>query len=383
MKAAPASPRAVPGSLLASDAESWLVVVLAHDEGVALIEACLTSVGVAVQRLRQVRPSALVRVCVVDDEWGDTTSPARPLATGLGFDYRSTTGSIARKRNLGLDHAASDFVAFTDADCQVDPDWLVAHSKAYHRSPTAPGVVGTTLFQGARSPTLEAARYCGLLVGFGFPGMMTHAMWGPCSNLSLRAEVLAAVGGFDERFGNAAEDVDLGLRVLAEGGAPLLCLQDAPVQHDVPRFLDGVYRRAFRWGCGEATLLCLHPERHALAAAPGWLTGLTALLLGLALAARTGSVSPLVWFLAVFAVAGPSLEGRAGGGGLSVVWRARLLRALFGVGTLVGLARLGRPSLMFRAMNYGSGQFAHEWPAASRRLWEATVYLVGAACLFS
>jgi glycosyltransferase involved in cell wall biosynthesis len=68
------------------------------------------------------------RLIVVDQSTNDETerSLADLVAAGR-IDYvRTTTVGLSRARNIGLRHARTRVVAFTDDDCETPDDWLQA-----------------------------------------------------------------------------------------------------------------------------------------------------------------------------------------------------------------------------------------------------------------
>src|SRR5438105_1416080 len=70
-----------------------------------------------------------LEILVIDQSTNDSTR--RAIADISGCDPRlrvhsTRTEGLARARNLGIQLAVGDVVAFTDDDCVVDPGWLRA-----------------------------------------------------------------------------------------------------------------------------------------------------------------------------------------------------------------------------------------------------------------
>jgi glycosyltransferase involved in cell wall biosynthesis len=326
-------------------------------------------------------PTCTVHIRVVDDSAPRLQHTLQEAADSLGIELMHLAGTISQKRNAGCRNSDADIVVFTDADCNVDHGWLVAHASAYVKHPAAPGVAGVTIHQAESTPGYVAARRGGFLVGFQFPEMMPTTLWAPCSNLSLRMDIFRQVGGFDEAFAFAAEDVDLGLRVCAMSGQRIVCEASALVYHAPEPFARGISRRAWVWGKGEALLMTRH-VRHLVPSPPK--SVLFALLsLGWALTSTLAyhNLAAVIIFLAIYVFGGPLLEAWETKTDWSVIVRVRLLQMLFQLGICVGLLKAKRPGLLGKQMNYGEGQFAYEWPAAVRTIWEFFVFLllVGAA----
>lgn len=115
-----------------------------------------------------------------------------------GFPFvrlvRSTDGlSPGAARNLGVEAAGGEFLAFTDADCRPEPTWLAAAVAALesgarmvggpilHTRPFHPVAVADNLQQFAEFPPTRPA------------GAATHF---PTCNVALRADDFQAAGGF-------------------------------------------------------------------------------------------------------------------------------------------------------------------------------------------
>jgi histidinol-phosphate phosphatase family protein len=147
------------------------------------------------------------RIVVVDDR----RDASAPLAVRAGVRVvRGPARGPAAARNAGWRACAADWVAFLDDDVVPEPDWLSAlEADLAAAAPDVAGVRGRVVvpLPRDRRPTdwerntkaLETARWA-------------------TADLAYRRAVLAALGGFDERFPRAyREDADLALRATAAG----------------------------------------------------------------------------------------------------------------------------------------------------------------------
>jgi HAD superfamily hydrolase (TIGR01662 family) len=153
------------------------------------------------------RPAELI---LVDDR--PSGAPLRPDRPGLPpvRVVRTGGGGPARARNLGWRTARTPWIAFLDDDVVPDPDWF--ERLAEDLADLGPDVAGS---QGrVRVPLPEDRRPTDWERGTA--GLATSS-W-ITADLAYRRSVLAAVGGFDERFPRAfREDSDLALRVMDTG----------------------------------------------------------------------------------------------------------------------------------------------------------------------
>jgi FkbM family methyltransferase len=156
-----------------------------------------------------------------------------------------------KSRNLGIQHARGHVFAFTDDDCEPDTQWL-ANAYKYFQDDGIVGIEGLV-----QSDATDAERYR-IVTNQGFEGVgfMT-------ANLFLRKEIIAKLGGFDERFERPfREDTDLGWRALAYGQIPFA--RDVKVLHpaqprDVQREAGDGRTRLFEY---DPILFHKHPERY-------------------------------------------------------------------------------------------------------------------------
>lgn len=150
-----------------------------------------------------------------------------------------------RARNAGARATSSELIAFLDADCVPDPGWLDALTACLREHDLAGGRV--------------------IVEGGGFDGAwrlkqeetITSQGWSGAGNLGIRRELFERLGGFDERFTRAAEDVDLCLRA----GAIAYC-PDAVVRHAAATSVRAFVARGFRHGYGTTQLGTRSDWRH-------------------------------------------------------------------------------------------------------------------------
>ena len=169
----------------------------------------------------------------------------------LQYIHTQEKGAV-KARNTGIKHAKGQIIAFTDDDCEPDPEWL---AKAYEYFKDQ-GVVGIEGF--IKSDQSDKNRYR-IVTNEGFEGLgfMT-------ANLFLRRDILDKIGGFDERFDHPhfREDTDIAWRALAYGQIPFA--HDVQVFHPAhPRDIqrESSQERA-KFFVQDPLLFYKHPERY-------------------------------------------------------------------------------------------------------------------------
>jgi O-antigen biosynthesis protein len=229
------------------------VVVPAYNSAKAL-GACLRSL------FAQAYPLDRYAIVVVDDgSTDDTAEVARALAeegwAGRLTVVRKANGGPASARNAGI--AATDddddveVIAFLDADCVADPDWLEA-LVACLSSTGAAGVGGplvNVVAPGWVSRYLDAARFYRHRVRR--DGAVDYLV---TANVAFRRTALLAVGGFSQRKGAWGEDADLSFRLIQSGYTLLLAQQGIVTHYGSPTTLGGFARDLFRYGYGNGVL---------------------------------------------------------------------------------------------------------------------------------
>jgi len=203
-------------------------------------------------------------VIVVNDGSSDTSAE---IAKRHGVRLVETAHrGLSHARNVGIAHASGEIVAFLDDDAYPDHDWLY-YIAASLRANGHAGVGGPNIApdDGRVAECVAAA-----------PGGPIHVLISdreaehlPGCNMAFRKSALEEIGGFDERFRVAGDDVDVCWR-LQESGRTLGFSAGAVVMHrrrdSVRRYL----RQQYGYGEAEALLERKWPGRYNRAGSSRW-----------------------------------------------------------------------------------------------------------------
>ncbi|MHB1469641.1 MAG: glycosyltransferase family 2 protein [Solirubrobacteraceae bacterium] len=192
------------------------------------------------QLLAQEHPS--FEVVVVDDGSDDATvRVAEEAAAGSGMVriVRSAENrGCPHARNLGVEHAAGDIVAFIDSDGFATPSWL-SRLAAELDDPSVGGVA-STVFMDANPLVLNGAG--GIVNRQGWAAdlcmseplqqaeLATEVLYPMGCGMAFRRSALERVGPFDDQMLNYYDDVDYGIRVW-RAGFRIVLAKDAWIDH--------------------------------------------------------------------------------------------------------------------------------------------------------
>lgn len=208
----------------------------------AQLSACLKSLGTSAR-------SPLEVIVVTADSDDDLT------ALQADFPYvkwlRTTDANRSIQRNLALQMARGEIVAFLDGTCCVDPKWVTALSVAFADSPEVAAITGLVVPQEIQSSSSAwfEQRYS-LDRGFqrtwhrldfteSIPWVELGTMWvGSGANMAFRRSLFETIGEFDPALDQAnstwaGADLEIFSRVLLSGKT-LLYEPSAVVRHFLP-----------------------------------------------------------------------------------------------------------------------------------------------------
>jgi GT2 family glycosyltransferase len=185
-----------------------------------------------------------------------TPGPAR-LAGPTVRVIRQENRGLSAARNVGLQAATGNIIAYTDSDCFSDPDWLTHLVHQLQRTGAAAvGGPNLTPEDGWLAACVAAA-----------PGQPTHVLESdqeaehiPGCNMAFRREALLAINGFDPQYRKAGDDVDVCWR-LQQAGYWITFAPGAFVWHHRRQNPRAYLRQQAGYGEAEALLQFKHPDR--------------------------------------------------------------------------------------------------------------------------
>jgi cellulose synthase/poly-beta-1,6-N-acetylglucosamine synthase-like glycosyltransferase len=213
-------------------------VIVPVRDGESTIADCLDSI------LATDYPADRREILVVDNASSDGTAPlirARPVR----YLHESRRG-VSNARNLGVARSSGEILAFLDADCVVEPQWLSELVRAFD-DPEVGAVAGDLQhLPPANAAERQAVRLLGNWQQFAFSSDPAYPV---TANAGYRREVLERIGGFDPRM-TRAQDVELGLRFQERSGRRLAYAERATARHRNRSTQLGFFRQQLGWAYG-------------------------------------------------------------------------------------------------------------------------------------
>lgn len=222
----------------------------------AQLGSCLAALA------RSVYPRDAFEVVIVDDggrERLDGIIAASRDRLTINFAVQRNAGP-ASGRNHGARLARHPYLAFTDDDCEPEPDWLPALARRLERASDA--LVGGRTVNGLRHNSYSCTSQLVVDMVYAFYNAdPADARFFAANNLAVRADLLRACGGFDERF-RVSEDRELcdrwrfrGRRLVYEPGAIVV--------HRHALTLGSFWRQHFQYGRGATQFHDLRAARRS------------------------------------------------------------------------------------------------------------------------
>jgi glycosyltransferase involved in cell wall biosynthesis len=195
-----------------------------------------------------------LELLLIDNASSDRTAKILDRYRDRAIILHEATRGPAAARNRGLVKATGDIVAFTDADCVVDRDWL-SRIIAPLRDPVV-GIAGGSIL---------TIRPCNAVEEFGeriHDHQMAIEYYSPpyaiTMNWASRRSVLEEVGPFDEEL-LRCEDCDLAYRIVG-AGYRIVHEPAAVVYHRNEQTLAGLIAEGYAHGYHSISLLKKHEE---------------------------------------------------------------------------------------------------------------------------
>ncbi len=198
----------------------------------------------------QTYPYHRYEVIVVDNNSTEDIPSITQQFANVQYTTEAKPGNNAA-RNQGLSIARGEFIAFTDADCIPDREWLAEGVRSLLTNPDA-GIIGGVIqffCQGDRPTPVEYAdSVCYLQQAV----YVKRDRYAAGANLFTRRSVFEQVGGFEERLLNLG-DKEWGQRVAA-AGFEVRYAERAIVHHPARVTLSALLTKARRQTQAQITL---------------------------------------------------------------------------------------------------------------------------------
>jgi GT2 family glycosyltransferase len=204
-------------------------------------------------------------VIVVDD--GSTDDTARIASAFNVRLIRTENGGLSRARNVGIEAATGEIIAFTDGDARPDADWLTYLALGL-RSGEFVGVGGPNIAPPGDGLVAECVANApgGPVYVLSTDQEAEHV---PGCNMAFQASALREIGGFDPRFRTAGDDVDICWRI-QERGWRIGFSPSAVVWHHARSTVAAFWRQQSGYGAAEALLAAKWPEKYNAAGHVTW-----------------------------------------------------------------------------------------------------------------
>jgi GT2 family glycosyltransferase len=180
-------------------------VIVPHYNDLARLDVCLAALE------RQTYPAADFEIIV-----SDNASPCGHAAVAAAIAARARltvtpTPGAGAARNSGVALARGQILAFTDCDCQPEPDWLAQGLAALEQYDFVGGAMKVLVDDPARLTSAEAFER---VFAFDNATYVTRKGFTVTANLLCRRAVFDAVGGF---LVGVPEDIEWSHRAAAAG----------------------------------------------------------------------------------------------------------------------------------------------------------------------
>lgn len=221
---------------------SFSIIIPTHNRPQQLRQ-CLEAV------VRLDYPKERFEVIVVDD--GSELAPAGVIKSftdslQIALLIQPNAGP-ASARNYGAQEASGDFLAFTDDDCQPEPNWLRAFAEVLSREPGCLAG-GRTINELSNNPFSEASQIIVDIVYRHYNQQPQAATFFASNNMAIARDGFYKLNGFDNAF-RTSEDRDFCARWLQIGGR-MVYVADALIGHAHHLSFSTYCQQHFNYGRG-------------------------------------------------------------------------------------------------------------------------------------
>ncbi len=223
------------------------IIVPAYNEE-KTIEICIQSL------LNLTYPKNKYEILIIDNNSTDSTANIIKKYNVRYFKEKKL--GVASARNLGIKKAKGEIVAFIDADCAADKDWLFHLVRGFSQNKKIAGVGGDIR---ALNPKNLIEKYAEVCLFHPKKHMIDNKLQPPflaTANCAYKIELVKKASLFDPSF-RWCVDADLSWRIYFMG-YKFLYKPKAIVFHEMPKTLTNLIKKYYLYGWWKAKLLSKH-----------------------------------------------------------------------------------------------------------------------------
>lgn len=212
-----------------TDGAMRISVVIPHLNQHDFLRRCLASLAAGSRQPDE--------IFVVDN--GSAEMPTDICAAAGVVLLREETPGPGPARNLGVSHATGDVLAFIDADCLADPEWLAAAAREMS-NPATEILGGDVRIAYEDSENLTMIEAYESIYAYRMDRYIAREGFTGTGNLVVRRAILDKVGPFAGL--SVAEDIDWGKRATAAGHS-LRYIADMKAYHPARKTFDELWQK--------------------------------------------------------------------------------------------------------------------------------------------
>lgn len=213
--------------------------------------------------VKQTYPQQLVEYLLVDNNSSDRTSEIlvtasqKAQAQGINLKHLSENKiqSSYAARNLGIRQSKYDILAFTDADCRPQSNWLTELIKPFTEEQI--GIVVGEIFALTGNSLLEKYAEHKQIMSQKFLLEHPFCAYGQTANIAIRKQAFKEVGLF-RPYLTTGGDADICWRIQKESNWKLKYAPEAIISHRHRSNFKNFRSQFYRYGCSNEYLHELH-----------------------------------------------------------------------------------------------------------------------------
>jgi glycosyltransferase involved in cell wall biosynthesis len=207
----------------------------------------------------QAYPSNCYEIIVVNNKSTDLSMSIAQKFDGVCILNEELIQSSYASRNRGIQNAKGEFIAFTDADCIPDANWLKQLVFSFNADPMVVGVAGEVKAYEPKTITEFYQDHMKILSPHFLSSAQADVIACTC-NVMYKISTLKAVGCFNDRWISGA-DFDLAYRILQQHKGKIVLNKEAIVFHKHRTNIRNFFQQNYRFGIGRR---CLQEQDYRL-----------------------------------------------------------------------------------------------------------------------